>query len=106
MEWADLGSVERPDLRNEDLDSVVSMNVLEHLPDDEAVVRKFWNVLRPGGRLMLLVAAHARLFGAIDDAVGHHRRYDLPTLAHLLRRNGFELDHIAISTRQEFWAGS
>ena len=57
-------------------DSVVCLNVLEHVPADEAVLRRFAECLAPGGHALLLVPAHQALFGEIDRSVGHERRYN------------------------------
>ena len=49
--------------------------MLEHIPDDVATLRRFHDLLVPGGRLLLLVPAHPELYGATDRAVAHERRY-------------------------------
>ena len=56
-------------------DFVLSQNVLEHIPDDAARCAAMARALRPGGRLMALVPAHPRLYGSLDRAYGHERRY-------------------------------
>jgi SAM-dependent methyltransferase len=56
-------------------DAIVCLNVLEHIEDHAAVLRAFASVLAPGGHLLLLVPAHPLLYGAIDETVGHVRRY-------------------------------
>lgn len=71
-------------------DTVVCMNVLEHIADDRLVVRSFHECLAPGGRLLLLVPAHRLLFGEIDRNVGHERRYSRGPLRRLLERSGLE----------------
>jgi SAM-dependent methyltransferase len=70
-------------------DSIVCFNVLEHIRDDAAAVERFRTMLRPGGRLLLLVPAHPSLFGAIDEVVGHERRYTTGGLRRLLEGAGF-----------------
>jgi SAM-dependent methyltransferase len=65
-------------------DTVVCLNVLEHIADDESVVRGFRECLEPGGRLLLLVPAHRFLFGEIDRNVGHERRYSRAALRRML----------------------
>ncbi len=57
-------------------DLVVCQNVLEHIADDEAALAEMARVLAPGGRLALLVPSGPTLFGSLDDAYGHWRRYD------------------------------
>jgi len=94
VEWADLAAAEWPELASEKLDTVVSMNVIEHLPDDAAVLRRFWDLLVPGGRVALLVPAHMPLYGAIDAAIGHYRRYNRAGFARLLADAGFEVERV------------
>ena len=67
-------------------DSILCFNVLEHIEEHEAMLRSLSQRLRPGGRLLLLVPAHAYLYGGFDRAAGHVRRYDKPTLHKLLQR--------------------
>lgn len=73
-------------------DSIVCFNVLEHVSDDAGALAAFREQLRPGGRLLLLVPAHAFLFGATDRAIGHERRYDRKPLRRLLEGAGFTVE--------------
>lgn len=61
-------------------DSVVLVNVLEHIEDDAAALREFRRILKPGGHLFLLVPALKLLFSRLDALVGHFRRYHLDEL--------------------------
>jgi len=65
------------DLRdlNVSIDSVFALNVLEHIDDDTAALSNIYEVLKPGGRFIILVPAHQFLFNCIDRAIGHYRRY-------------------------------
>lgn len=72
-------------------DVVVCLNVLEHIEDDNAALRQLRSWLAPGGVLLLQVPAHQWLFGAIDTALGHWRRYTRRQLAKILTSTGFEL---------------
>jgi SAM-dependent methyltransferase len=72
-------------------DFVLCQNVLEHVEDDEAALAAMAAALRPGGRLTLLVPAHPRLFGSLDRAYGHHRRYTRDGLAELAAATGLEV---------------
>lgn len=71
-------------------DSVLCLNVLEHIRDHEAVLRGFHDCLVPGGHVLLLVPAHSALYGAIDRSVGHERRYSVRILRTLLLRAQLE----------------
>jgi SAM-dependent methyltransferase len=83
-----------PALAEEQLDTVLLSNVLEHIDDDLAAARKFRSVLPPDGRLVLLVPALPVLFGSLDEAVGHHRRYTPETLRAVIEPAGFNLEHL------------
>jgi 2-polyprenyl-3-methyl-5-hydroxy-6-metoxy-1,4-benzoquinol methylase len=72
-------------------DAVVCQNVLEHVPDHAAAVRAMSGALRPGGELALLVPAGPRLYGALDVAYGHERRYTRAGLRALVEAAGLEL---------------
>jgi SAM-dependent methyltransferase len=81
-------------LARERLDSIVLSNVLEHIEDDAQAVRNFRRVLQPGGKLLLLVPALPQLYGAMDEAVGHFRRYTSGGLRTVLEGNGFAVDSL------------
>ena len=70
------------------VDAVVMVNVLEHVPDDGALLADIRRALRPGGRLCLFVPALPWLYGALDEAFEHHRRYTAAGVRALLERAG------------------
>ena len=72
-------------------DTVLCVNVLEHVKDDVRTLRNFLEVLQPGGRLVLLVPALPLLFSPLDEALGHHRRYSRGDLARRVEEAGFRL---------------
>jgi glycosyltransferase involved in cell wall biosynthesis/phospholipid N-methyltransferase len=80
-------------MEQEKIDSILSMNVLEHIEDDKTAVRRCFEILQPKGRLVLLVPAHQSLFSPMDKHLGHHRRYDPPALLELLESAGFRVTH-------------
>ena len=75
-------------------DLVVCQNVLEHIGDDAGALAEMARVLRPGGNLALVVPAVPRLFGALDDAYGHWRRYDEASLAAVVAGAGLEVERL------------
>jgi len=83
-----------PGLPN-DFDTVVCLNVLEHIEDDVAALRRLHDVLAPGGRVVLIVPALRKLFGEIDRAVGHYRRYERAEIVAKLQQAGFQVEHSA-----------
>ncbi len=73
------------------MDSVVCVNVLEHIQDDASALRGIAEVLRRGGRLLLFVPALKALYGSLDKAFGHHRRYGYSELAAKVSEAGLEI---------------
>lgn len=73
------------------VDSVVSVNVLEHVEDDAEELALMRSVLRPGGHLCLWVPAVPALYSRFDRMLGHHRRYRKSELAARIRGAGFEI---------------
>jgi SAM-dependent methyltransferase len=73
----------------ESLDFLFSYNVLEHIEDDAGVVSSFRRVLKPGAPLLIYVPAYALLYGPLDRAVGHVRRYRRKGLIDLVESAGF-----------------
>ena len=64
----------------EHVDSVLAMNVLEHILDDVTALRELAELLVPAGAVVLWVPAYPALYGDFDRLVGHHRRYTPATL--------------------------
>jgi 2-polyprenyl-3-methyl-5-hydroxy-6-metoxy-1,4-benzoquinol methylase len=75
----------------EEVDSVVCLNVLEHIEDDEAALAGLAELLPPGGRLVLQVPNHPGLYGSLDETYGHVRRYSSRQLRARLERAGFRV---------------
>jgi SAM-dependent methyltransferase len=72
--------------------SIVSINVLEHIEDDLAELQRYAALLRPcQGHFCLFVPARPELYSPIDKDFGHFRRYTRPELAARLVRAGFEI---------------
>jgi len=70
-------------------ETVVCLNVLEHIEKDATVLRFLRRVLRPEGRLLLVVPAHPALYGPMDRLAGHYRRYTRSVLRQKLVAAGF-----------------
>ena len=67
-------------LPRDSVDTLVLVNVLEHIADDRAALRQLVEALRPGGHLLLFVPALQFLTSRLDRDLGHHRRYHKPDL--------------------------
>ncbi|MGI5212167.1 class I SAM-dependent methyltransferase [Plantactinospora sp. CA-290183] len=71
-----------------DYSAVVALNVLEHIEDDVEALRDFARLVRPGGRIVLVVPAFEQAMSNFDRRIGHFRRYRVPTMEATLRRAG------------------
>jgi SAM-dependent methyltransferase len=68
--------------------AVVALNVLEHIEDDVGALQDFARLLRPGGRIVLVVPAFTWLMSSFDREIGHFRRYRVGSLTATLRAAG------------------
>jgi glycosyltransferase involved in cell wall biosynthesis/phospholipid N-methyltransferase len=75
-------------------DTVVCLNVLEHVPDPLLALRNMHDALQPGGRLVLYVPQGQKLYSSLDEVLGHRVRYDRKSLAEEFRATGFELENM------------
>ena len=72
--------------------AVVAYNVLEHIPDDVGALRTFAQLLRPGGRVILVVPAFPSAMCEFDRAIGHQRRYRRRTLRAAAEQAGLTVE--------------
>jgi glycosyltransferase involved in cell wall biosynthesis len=89
----------REEVRALGVDTVVCLNVLEHIEDDRTTLANLKETLSPGGRLILLVPAFARLYGTLDEHLHHFRRYEKAELEQKIREAGFELEDLRFVNR-------
>jgi SAM-dependent methyltransferase len=73
-------------------DTIVYINVLEHVEDDRAELSHAWQALKPGGHLLVFVPALQWLYSEFDKQVGHFRRYNRDALAADARAAGFAVE--------------
>ena len=71
-------------------DTAVCLNVVEHLADDAAAMRHIARLVKPGGRVVVIVPAHRWLYGTLDEGLDHKKRYERAELEELLRGAGLE----------------
>jgi SAM-dependent methyltransferase len=74
------------------VDTVVAMNVLEHIVDDVGALRCLARVTVPGGRIVLWVPGYQQLYGDFDRKVGHVRRYTPKTLGAAVEAAGLSVE--------------
>jgi glycosyltransferase involved in cell wall biosynthesis len=94
-----LSDADRADLESERVDTIVCMNVLEHIEDDGSTLRNFFQVLQPDGHLVLLVPAMKPLYGTLDKNLHHFRRYDREELQQKVTAAGFAIDTLRFLNR-------
>lgn len=76
-------------------DTIVFSNVLEHIEDDRAAMKRCHSLLsEKKGRLLLLVPAHRFLYGTCDEEAGHYRRYTKKGILRLATESGFQVEKI------------
>lgn len=81
-----LSTGELAELRDARPDTILCINVLEHISDDAAALALMEQIVRPTGMVCLLVPAHPRLYGAYDQLDGHFRRYTRRSLKAVIAR--------------------
>jgi 2-polyprenyl-3-methyl-5-hydroxy-6-metoxy-1,4-benzoquinol methylase len=90
-EVLDACAPEFPSLASHRPDSVVCLNVLEHISNDLLALSNMASILEPRGKVILIVPAFPALYGPIDAKLGHHRRYEKRGFAALARRAGLKV---------------
>ena len=87
-------------------DTIVCLNVLEHVEDEDLALANLRRALSPGGRAIVLVPQDPRLMGTLDEVLGHVRRYTRASLAAAFERTGFEVETMFDfnrATRPAWW---
>lgn len=82
---------ETADNFDEKPDTIIYVNVLEHIEDDAGELRKVYETLEPGGHCLIFVPALRALYGAFDEKVGHFRRYTKKELEDKGKAAGFSV---------------
>jgi SAM-dependent methyltransferase len=72
-------------------DTIICLNILEHLENDRVAVENMSSLLEPGGKLIILVPALKTLYGSIDISFEHLRRYNKKELKSLINGQNMEI---------------
>ncbi len=80
---------------DEQYDVVGLFDVIEHIDDDEAVLKEAYRICKPGGRVILTVPAHKWLWSYFDVMSCHKRRYSKKELRQKLQRAGFTVEKVS-----------
>lgn len=65
-------------------DTIVYIDVIEHIEDHRAELERAKSLLKPKGTLILLAPAYQSLFNEFDHSIGHYRRYNKKTLSEII----------------------
>jgi len=76
------------------VDTVVCLNVVEHVEDDILALRNIYSALRKNGKAIILVPQGQSLYGTLDEVLGHCRRYSEEELRMKMEQAGFCVEHI------------
>jgi glycosyltransferase involved in cell wall biosynthesis len=76
------------------MDTVICLNVLEHVEDDPMGLANIYSALDRGGRAIVLVPEGQSVFGTIDVALGHFRRYSEEELSKKMEAAGFQVERV------------
>lgn len=76
------------------MDTVICLNVLEHVDDDVMGLKNIYSILDHGGRAIVLVPEGMSVYGTIDQALGHFRRYSEDELQRKMEATGFQVERI------------
>jgi SAM-dependent methyltransferase len=91
---ADAASKKFLSIKGKGFDTIICFNVLEHIEDDCIALDNFFSVLPRNGMLLLIVPAFPFLFGTMDKADRHFRRYSKKELLEKLSGSGFIVDRV------------
>lgn len=91
-----LGLVSSLPFRDGVFDLVCSLDIVEHVDDDDGALSELSRVAAPNAALLLSVPLHPAHWSAFDDFVGHRRRYQPERLLEKLAAHGFSVDQSAV----------
>lgn len=77
--------------RNKKFNTIVNLNVLEHIKDDEKALKNMYKLIQPKGKLVLLTPAHSFAYTNVDKNLGHYRRYTKKSLSDKFQKAGFNV---------------
>ncbi len=96
-------------LLREKFDTIICSNVLEHIEDHERAAAHMRQLLKPDGRLVILVPANPSIYSGLDEDLGHFRRYTKVELTRVLEAAGCKvesvIDHNLVGAIGWWWVG-
>jgi len=91
VEFCDLNQTPADAFKAHRIDTIINLDVIEHLEDESKALSLFHETLVPGGHLLVKTPAHQALYCGIDEASLHYRRYSKKMLRQRLEAAGFEV---------------
>ncbi len=88
------GSITDPPFADGSFDCVLALDVIEHVDDDMGILTSLYEVIKPGGHLIITVPAFDALWSEHDEINHHKRRYRSPQLRRLMEEAGFTVDRV------------
>ncbi len=79
---------------DEQFDTIICLNVVEHIKDDVQTLRNIRGSLTKDGRAIILVPNGPELYGSLDEVLGHYRRYTREQLQEVCERAGFRVERV------------
>ena len=76
------------------MDTVICLNVVEHVADDQLALDNIASTLAEGGRAIVLVPQGQSIYGTLDEVLGHYRRYSERDLGAKMEQAGLRLEKI------------
>jgi SAM-dependent methyltransferase len=89
------GSITAPPFADGSFDCVLALDVIEHVDDDMGILTSLFEVIKPGGHLIITVPAFDALWSEHDEINHHKRRYRAPQLRMLIEEAGFDIERVS-----------
>lgn len=88
-----VGDIEKGEyfFKERKFDTIVCINVLEHIENDNEAIKNMYKVLEDQGILILIIPAYSLLYGEIDKSIGHFRRYSKEDIRQRLEKEKFRI---------------
>lgn len=78
-------------LQDKKFDTIICINVMEHLEDDKKALLKMKDIIQENGKIIIMVPAFQLLYSYLDRNVSHYRRYNRGELSELAKECGLEI---------------
>jgi len=92
MDLVDPGFAEKFSHLRHSFDSAFALNVIEHISDDTLALMNLVRLVKPGGKVLILVPAHQFLYNKIDRGLAHFRRYNGSSIRRLMESAGLVVE--------------